>query len=394
MSLSEISLPLALYGLVTSIVWAVIYIKTLSNILRLPFFDKLSPPSPAIWPKLSIIIPACNEENTIEAALNTLLSQDYPDMEVIVVNDRSTDRTSDIINHLAEGHWALRVIHVDNLPDGWLGKVHAMHVGMMQTKGEWILYTDADVHFREGAIKKGVALALEKGVDHLAIGPGVKADSFLLEVVINAFGAMFMFFTGAGGKIDKDSNKAVGIGAFNLVRRSAFDKTEGFSWLKMEVADDVGLGLLLKKNGASFHFAVAKKEISLIWYSSIAEMFKGLEKNIFGATSYYRYVRMATVFLISIAFISAPFFTVIYLWGTFLWPVGLIAYLLLVATGVVTKVRFGSHFTPNLFLPLGQLIIGFMLLNAGLKCYLRGGILWRGSLYKISELRQGQRVKM
>ena len=320
--MSEINLPLALYGVVTSIIWSLIYIKTLSNILRLPFFDKLSPPSPAIWPKLSIIIPACNEEDTIEAALNTLLDQDYPDMEIIVVNDRSTDRTGAIIDHLAKSHWALRVIHVDSLPHGWLGKVHAMHVGTMRAKGEWILYSDADVHFRKGVIKKGVALALEKEVDHLAIGPGVKANSFLLELVINAFGAMFMFFTDAGGKKDKDDNKAVGIGAFNLVKRAVFDKTEGFSWLKMEVADDVGLGLLLKKSGASFHFAIAKKEISLIWYTSIAEMFRGLEKNIFGATSYYSYSRMTAIFLISVAFISAPFFTVIYLWGTFLWPVG------------------------------------------------------------------------
>ncbi|MBE9503277.1 MAG: glycosyltransferase [Proteobacteria bacterium] len=392
--MSEINLPLALYGVIISIVWSVIYLKTFSNLLRVPFFDKLSPPSPAIWPKLSVIIPACNEEDTIEAALNTLLDQDYPDMEVIVVNDRSTDRTSDIISRLAKEHWALRVIHVDNLPDGWLGKVHAMHVGTMRAKGEWLLYTDADVHFSQGAIRKGVALALEKVVDHLAIGPGVKANSFLLEVVINAFGAMFMFFTGAGGKKDEDNDKAVGIGAFNLVRRAAFDKTEGFSWLKMEVADDVGLGLLLKKSNASFRFAIAKKEISLIWYASITEMFRGLEKNIFGATSYYSYSRMIAIFLISIAFISAPFFTMIYLWGTWLWPVGLIAYLLLVATGIIMKIRFNSKLTPAFFLPLGQLIIGFMLLNAGLKCYLRGGILWRGSLYKISELRQGQRVKM
>ncbi len=392
--MSEINLPLALYGVIISIVWSVIYLKTFSNLLRVPFFDKLSPPSPAIWPKLSVIIPACNEEDTIEAALNTLLDQDYPDMEVIVVNDRSTDRTSDIISRLAKEHWALRVIHVDNLPDGWLGKVHAMHVGTMRAKGEWLLYTDADVHFSQGAIRKGVALALEKVVDHLAIGPGVKANSFLLEVVINAFGAMFMFFTGAGGKKDKDNDKAVGIGAFNLVRRAAFDKTEGFPWLKMEVADDVGLGLLLKKSNASFRFAIAKKEISLIWYASITEMFRGLEKNIFGATSYYSYSRMIAIFLISLAFISAPFFTMIYLWGTWLWPVGLIAYLLLVATGIIMKIRFNSKLTPAFFLPLGQLIIGFMLLNAGLKCYLRGGILWRGSLYKISELRQGQRVKM
>lgn len=385
---------LVFYALLACLAWCIVYVRIIRSIFSIPFFDRMMPPEPEAWPKLSVVIPACNEEKTIEKALKTVLDQNYPDLEVIVINDRSTDETGRIINALASRYWSLRAIHVDSLPEGWLGKVHAQHIGTQKARGEWILYTDADVHFSQGALKKGVALAISEGAGYLAVAPGLVIGSFLLEIVVNAFGGMFLFFTDAGRINRGKSKKAVGVGAFNLVRRSALEKTEGLEWLKMEVADDVGLAILLKNSGARGRFAIAKEDISLSWYSSVGDMFKGLEKNIFGATCRYSYFRMVVLFIITIAYALGPLFAVTAFLDYRIRLAGVLAYVLLMASALIRKIKFGSRFLPDLFLPLGQIIIAYMLLWAGTLCRAQKGIVWRGTLYPLSELRKGQRVKL
>ena len=122
-------------------------------------FAHINAPGPDTWPKVTLVIPACNEEATIEAAMKSVLRLDYPALELIIVEDRSTDDTAAITDAFAQAHEHVEVIHVEDLPEGWLGKLHALHVGTEAATGDFIVYADADVHFATDTLKRVVAWA-------------------------------------------------------------------------------------------------------------------------------------------------------------------------------------------------------------------------------------------
>ncbi|MGA1824832.1 MAG: glycosyltransferase [bacterium] len=385
----------AVYCILFCSLWYIINLQVMFDLLRITLFEKQSSPVPQMWPRLSVVIAACNEADTIEKALATLLQQDYPSLEIIVVNDRSTDKTGELIDNISHGDDRVKAVHITTLPAGWLGKVHALNAGTKEANGEWILYTDADVCFKQGTLRKAIAFALSAKLDHLTLVPYLHAPSFWLHVVILAFGAMFINTTNAVNAGKPGSDAVVGAGAFNLVKKEALDKTEGFSWLRMEVADDVGLGLMLSRAGAKNSFALALHDISLTWYHSLTDMFKGLEKNIFGVSSHYKLARMMAIVLILWATFFAPVIAIIYSRRVpYLWIFGVAAWLLVPFGALISKVRFRLKFFPLLLTPLGHLLISFMLLYAGVLCKVRGGVIWRGTKYKTGDLRAGQRVKL
>jgi glycosyltransferase involved in cell wall biosynthesis len=362
---------------------------------RIRIFEKTDPPLPQQWPRLSVVIATCNDADTIEKAVNTLLQQDYPDLEIVVVNDRSTDGTGALIEKIARKDSRVRTLHIQHLPPGWLGKVHALHVGTQKTSGEWILYTDADVYFKQGALSKAIAFVLADHSDHLALMPVPRAPSFWLGVVLQAVGGVFVLGTRAA-HIGKPGTKAfVGAGAFNLVRKAALDRTEGFAWLRMEVIDDVGLGLMLQRSGAVSSFAITLQDVSFTWYPSLRAMFKGLEKNFFGVLAFYSIGRMIGIVVLAWAYALAPLVAILYsLKIPFLLIVGVVAYLFLVAGAVGVKVMFKQKLLPLLFVQVGHILISLMLLRSGIMCIVRGGITWRGTWYPIDELRAGHKVKV
>src|SRR5258708_11324477 len=120
-------------------------------------------------PSLSVVVPALNEEATIEPAMRSLLALDYPGLEVVAVDDRSTDATGVILDRLAAQNPHLRVRHVESLPPGWLGKNHALYAGSKIVSGEWILFTDADVHFTAAALRISVACPVGDKLEHIVI---------------------------------------------------------------------------------------------------------------------------------------------------------------------------------------------------------------------------------
>lgn len=372
--------------------WILIYLSLMYTGLSLPFFDKFKFNAPATWPKLSIVIPACNEEQHIEQAAKTIIAQDYPELEIILVNDRSTDNTGEIIDRLAVDDRRIKAIHVKTLADNWLGKVHALSEGKKHVTGDWMLITDADIHYAPGLLRKAVSYVEEKNIDHLALMPNVEMNSFWLEMAINTFGLVFLLTTRAAS-INKPNSKAViGVGAFNLVRREVFDKTPGFEWLRMETVDDMGVGLMMKNAGAQTHFAIADKDLSLGWYHSMAEMFRGLEKNLFGAGPGYSVIKLSFQLIPIWALVAAPFiaFSSNNVW---LWSLAAVAtFLYLVFAFFFVRKNQSETFSLLLF-PVGLILITLMMMWAAFKCVKNGGIDWRGTHYSISQLRAGQRVR-
>ena len=348
------------------------------------------------WPRLSIIVPACNEEEHIKEAIQSLLKQDYPDLEIVAINDRSTDDTGPILDRIAEHDSRIQVLHLDNLPDGWLGKVNALNQGVKQASGDWLLFTDADIHFSPGVLKRAIIFVRQHQIDHLALIPKLAINGFWLGVSILTFGLLFLLTSRAALVNRPNSKTPIGIGAFNLVNADTFNQTPGFEWLRMETVDDYGLGLMVHNSGGHTHFSLAYNDLSVPWYASVTGMFKGLEKNIFGPGAHYQWWRMLLSVIFMWALLVAP--TIALVAGAMAesWLM-LIAGMIAVSAHIIFSLSFdpgnGTGKLQTLFFPVGLILFSLMSLWSGYRCMKNGGIDWRGTHYTLKELRAGQRVK-
>jgi hypothetical protein len=385
---------LALWGGITSAAWILANLAGLRASLRVRRLGDFAPPDPARWPRLSVVVAACNEESTLEAALSSLLAEDYPDLEIVVVDDRSTDATGVVAHAVAARDPRVRVLRVERLPEGWLGKVHALHVGTAAASGSWLLFTDADVHFRRGALRLAVAHALDEGIDHLAVAPEVHAHGFWQDVATSAFATGFLLGTRAVDVESPGPRPFVGVGAFNLVRREAFDRTPGFVWLRMEVLDDVGLGMMLKASGARAAFALGLGQIEIDWYGSLRGMMRGLEKNMFGAFARYSYVRAAGILVAIALLLPGPVVALAQTGSALARWLGAATALLVLINATILSVRTRRPFLTLLLAPSGFAALALFLSRSAYVCGRQGGVIWRGTFYRLDELRRGQRVRL
>jgi len=380
--------------LLLSLFWVTFFLRALKTVYAIPKFENFDIDTSKTLPKLSIIVAACNEADTIENALTTLLNQDYPNFEVIVVNDRSTDQTAQILTKCAKKFPHLKIVKIDDLPPRWLGKVYALKRGCQIASGEWILFTDADIHFKTNTLSTAVAYAKQNQLDHLTLFPNIKSNSFCLETVISAFRIMFLVSIKFHDIRNPKTEAAIGIGAFNLVKKSILKKSSAFAWLRMEVCDDVGLGLAIKKAGGKTGFAFACENVELNWYDNLKQMFKGVEKNLFAASAHYKMPRMIVLISFIFFFCFTPFIDLaagltVHPWLLALTAICLSVYLL--STLLITF-RLKTNLLAALAIPLGMLVICAMIANSGIKCLKQGGIIWRGTLYPIDLLKKLRRV--
>jgi len=358
------------------------------------YLGEVSPPEPPRWPRLSVVVPACNEADKLEPALATLLEQDYADLEIVLVDDRSTDDTGRIIDRLAAGDSRVRAEHVAELPDGWLGKVHALHVGAGRCSGEFLLLADADVHYRPGALRKAISYCLARRLDHLAALPDAWSVSFLLDSAVGAFIRQLICMTRPWKASDPASGAFMGVGAFNLVRRSAFESSGGFEWFRMEVADDMALGCMMKRAGARCETVNAFSLIGLCWYRSLAEAAEGAEKGYSTALN-FSITQAAVMALVLTALELSPLFALLPLASGRLRGVGL-AGLAVFAAFLAASVQLARWSRRPIRLtllgPLSTPWAAVAAVRAALLGRRRGGVVWRGTLYPTEALRKGKRL--
>jgi glycosyltransferase involved in cell wall biosynthesis len=384
----------ALWGGVAAAAWIAALAAGLRASVSLVRVSDLRPAQPARFPSLSIVVAARDEADHLESSVESWLRQDLPDLEVFIVDDRSRDRTGEIADRLAARDPRVRVLHVHALPAGWLGKPHALNAGVRAARGEFVLFTDADVRAEPGILRKALAWCEERGVDHLALAPFVHSPGVLQEAAAAAFVAAFLLGTGAVSVSRPSSRAFVGVGAFNLVRRSVFDRTPGFDWLRMEVLDDVGLALMMHRAGARKDFAVALEELRITWYPSLGAMARGLEKNMYGALARYRVGRLAAVVAFFVASFAGLAVALAQPWSPLVRGLGIAAVVVGLVVAVVLKLRTRVAIVPLLLAPLGATILVGILLRSAAGCLRRGGIEWRGTVYPVAELRDGQRVEI
>jgi len=357
-----------------------------------PVLAEIDPPEPSVWPKLSVIIPACNEAETIEAAAETVLRQDYPNLEIILVDDRCDDGTGRIIERIAAGDDRVRALHVTELPDGWLGKVHALKYGLERAAGGWVLFSDADVHLSGDVLRRVVAYCEGRRMDHLAAAPDIWPTTFLTDVAVAMFLRSFCVLMRCWAVEDPRSKAFVGVGAFNLVRRSALEQTPGLEWLKLEVADDVGLGMMLKRCGARCGMVNARGLVGLHWYPTLGHMARGMEKA-FASAAHCRVARLLVICALTAGLELAPLAAFLPLGHRGLWPAGAAMIASAVLSVVVLARWTRGRVLPGLLFPLGAVLNTALLLRSGWLGVRRGGIVWRGMFYPSRVLRKGIRVR-
>lgn len=385
---------LAAYVLVGCVYWLVSLLLAIRVVRAVPLLQRLRPPEPAQWPKLSMIIPACNEADTLEDAVRSRLSDGYPHLEIILVDDRSTDGTGAIVERLAASDARVRALHIRELPAGWLGKVHALQRGVEAATGEWLLFSDADVHLAPGTLGRCVAYVLERNLDHLAVIPGLWRSTFLLDVLL----ATFVRIMCLGGRLwaveNPRSPAAIGVGAFNLVRRAAFERTTGFEWLKFEVVDDIGLGQMLKRAGARSAGANGRGLVGLYWYRSLGAMARGMEKAAFAGLGHSGLTRMLLVSFAFLALDMAPFVGLLPLGVPRLLYAGLAGSAAALLAQAIPWHWISGRLGPALLVPLGAVLALALTLRSAWLAIKRGGLAWRGTYYPAEQLRQGTRVRL
>ncbi len=342
-----------------------------------------------INPRLSVIIAARNEAQTIENALKSVLAQIYPNLEIILVNDRSNDGTDKILQKLAEKDPRVLIHHVEELPPGWLGKVNAMQQGFGKSTGVWLLFTDADVHFQEESLERIIDVAERSSVDYLCVVPEVQARQSLLRALYTV--SLSGFFLATRIWEVKNQNSFVGVGACGVVRRSQLAKSPGLSWLKMEVVDDLALAQLIWQTEGKLDVFWGRECLGVEWYPSMGDLIRGLEKNLF-AGAQYQYWR-ALLGIIGILFVAvAPWLSIFSgNWLLSLAAVGAFSgYWLAWISGDKAQ---GVGWLERLISPLLLFVIAWALARSTFITWRQGGIQWRETFYSIADLRRGQRLK-
>ena len=358
-----------------------------------PLPEKDSAGSSLELPKLSVVIPARNEERKLEGALRTVLGQDYPHLEAILVNDRSTDGTGRTMEHLTAGRGDATVIQVEELPEGWLGKNNAIHVGTERASGDWLLFTDGDIHFHPAAFRRAIAYAEERSLDHLTLVPELKLSGYWLRGVVAFFYTAFLVHRGYYKANIPSSEMGVGIGAFNLIRREAYDEAGGYKALAQRPDDDLALGGRVKKLGLRQELALGHGLLEVEWYASLGEFFCGVEKNSFAALGYS--VPKVVFYAAEIPALTAWPFAAAFLasGATAALYAGSVA--AQVATFAICN-RFlrGRVFLLALGYPACALLFSYALLRSALLALARGGIYWRGTFYPLSLLKEKRRERV
>jgi cellulose synthase/poly-beta-1,6-N-acetylglucosamine synthase-like glycosyltransferase len=353
-----------------------------------PQWDR-NPVSTAGNPRVSIIVPARNEEAAIEPALRSLLALDYDNYEVIAVDDRSTDRTGEIMDSLQNNspESLLKVIHHRELPSGWLGKTHAMWTAANQASGEWLLFTDADVMFKPESLRRALAYAEAEHADHVVLFPQMIMHSPGERMMIAFFQTLFVFGHRPWKVADPKTKDHMGVGAFNLVRRSAYEAVGTYKALCMEVVDDMKLGKVVKNAGFAQRNVFGGDLISIHWARGAMGIVNNLTKNFFAVLSFQRGRTVLSAF--GLLFLNlGPFL------GTWL-AHGWMRLPYAVALGSMFAIYVGmsrrSSVRPYYFLlhPVSTLLFTYTLLRSMFLALSNDGIVWRGTKYPLEELRKG-----
>jgi cellulose synthase/poly-beta-1,6-N-acetylglucosamine synthase-like glycosyltransferase len=227
-------------------------------------------------PRLSVLVAAKDEEANIGTCLAGLLKQDYPDFEVIAANDRSSDRTAEIIDRIAARDPRVTPVHIRHLPEGWGGKNHAMHNAVARAAGEYFCFTDADCRYHDPALlRAAMRFAQRAGVDLLSVLPRLDADTFWERVVQPPAGAVMVYWFPPGAVNNPKSPTAYANGAFMLMSRDAYGRIGGHSEARSQLNEDMHFAQRAKAEGLVLKVIRGGGMYSVRMYSGLKQIWNG-----------------------------------------------------------------------------------------------------------------------
>ena len=331
------------------------------------------------------VVPARNEAADIGATLRSLLAQDYPKIKIIAVDDRSTDQTGTIMEQMVREHSErLRMTSVTKLPEGWLGKTHAMALAARGSAGDWLLFTDGDVAFAPDALRRSLVLAEDTGAEHLVTMPTMQARRWDEGMLLGFFQTVGLWVVRPWRIADpRARHDAIGVGAFNLIRRSAYEQIGGFDAFPMVVLEDVTLGRRVKAAGLVQRVAFGRGLVRIHWANGALGMVQATTKNMFSGVGYRVSLVLGGCLWITV-FCLLPGL------GILVGVVRVPAVVTMLAVAAIYRVcseRSGISAWYMLLFPLSALIFIVALLRSMVVVPRRGGVEWRGTLYPLKELR-------
>ncbi|MBM3839843.1 MAG: glycosyltransferase family 2 protein [Verrucomicrobia bacterium] len=332
----------------------------------------------------SVVLAARNEEARIEQTIRHLLAQHGVELEVIAVDDRSTDRTNEILRRLADQDSRVRVLRVDALPEGWLGKCHACHVGAGAATGDWILFTDPDCWLKPDVLARALRVANREKAGHVTLIPGVAPETvggqawhlaFLLSVVDWI------------SRVNHDRPKAyLGMGAFNLIRADVYRACGGYEALRLTVLDDVRLGLLVRRAGKPTRAFIGGDDAECHWGATALGMIKIMEKNYFAALDYRTLPALVLGVFGPAAWAAAAIGP---LTGTLPGLAAGLALASLIWPAANLARRLGWGFGGAVLTPFMVPVLFYAMLNSAVVTLRQGGIRWRETFYPLHVLKAG-----
>ncbi len=375
-------LYLAILILAASVVVLAITLAGSRKMLTLAAVD----PEEAYGPLVSVIIPACNEAKTLGPALRALFAQDYADLEIIAIDDRSTDNTWQVLQELAREFSGLRLERIRTLPSGWLGKNHALFRGAELARGELLLFTDADVILEPTTLSRAVSFFTRQRADHLCLVFANTTPGLLLNaMIVDALGGLFLLLK-PWNAAEKNSPSFIGIGAFNLISSRAYQDIGGHRALRMHPIDDVMLGKKVKQRGLRQYCLLGRGFVTVPWYATVREMVGGLMKNVYAMYGYRLLYAAVGIGGIVVMTMLPP-------WGVLLcrgWPQLMLAAALtcrlLVFTCNSRLLGIGPGSIP--FALLTPYLMVYIIIKAVVTTIGNQGIDWRGTHYPLKELQK------
>ncbi|HEV7331472.1 MAG TPA: glycosyltransferase family 2 protein [Flavisolibacter sp.] len=376
---------LQIYALLMLVLWAGMCIYLLISSRRIAYLKSIPPLSGSTLPSVSVIIAVKDEEAEVEEALRSVCNLHYPDLKIVVINDRSTDNTPVILERMAQNNPLIEVITIENLPAGWLGKNHALYQGYLASSSEWLLFADADVLFAPDALRKAMRYVQQHNLDHLTALPEVTSRSSLFKSVMNTFALMLNVKLRPWDIANPSSKASMGVGAFNLVKRSAYEGAGTHQVISLRPDDDLKLGERIKAAGFRQNIVFGDNEISLQWYTSLGEFVNGLMKNTFSVANYNIFMALGMA-LSTLLLVVLPWPLLL----VFGFPYSIIAAAIFLSQLVIMLGVKGvrAKWWHALMIPFSGLVMVYIILVSAFRTLQQGGIYWRNSFYPLAELKK------
>lgn len=365
-------------------------IEIVSGIRQMRNLAHIEPQNEIFQPLVSIIVPACNEQDTIQPALHSLLTLEYANTEIIVINDRSTDNTATVLEDIENAYSHMHVHKIERLPEGWLGKNHALHRGALFARGEYLLFTDADILFQKTTLSRAISLMIGEKLDHLSlIFKNIARGGVLNAMVVDAGGGLFFLFK--PWKVSNRKSKYfMGVGAFNLIKKSVYMELGGHQSISMHPIDDIMLGKIVKQAGYKQECLTAYNFLKVHWYASPRKMIDGLMKNIFALYNF----RITSVML---AVVMVFLLTILPLWGLFFASGGIRLACLLSVCVRLLSTAYGAKFSGTTYKAVPCSLLSpylsiYIMLTGMIGTFVNKGIYWRGTHYPLDQLKRNKPI--